>query len=145
MIQGQIRVQGFQRRREKVDQIGVRRRVLGLRVVLPSPAILCPGREIFVKLPFHTAAHVMGVAPCRFRVRLGLLLVLCEVVSKRNPVGGSISEIGLDGFRGPVRLSGHKSGKGGHIVRLDLCDKDVDKVLVFRIDDLKVPGPCSGK
>ena len=82
-----------------------------------------------MKLPFHTAAHVVSLAPCLLRFRLGLLLVLREVIPKGEPVKGPVSEIGKQRFGSdPVGRCG-KSSKGPNAVCLDFRDIEIIQIV----------------
>ncbi len=123
-----------------------------LRIVFEPLLILGAGSEILVKLPFHTAGRVMSLAPGFFLIRLGLLLVLRgllllvlrEIIRKREPVRGIISKIGLGGLCGALLCVCRISSLDREAVRLDLCCLK-GSAIVCRVDYLKVPGSCLGK
>ncbi len=83
---------------------------------MPSPSILGPGQEIFVKLPFHAAAYIMGL-PGLVRARVGILLVLRKIVRKTKPVYGLNPEIGLNSLGSELLCAFSRKAD-----RLDLCD-----------------------
>ncbi len=120
---------------------------LRLRIVFHPSSILCPGRNILVKLSFHTAVHVVGQAPGFFRlflIRPGLPFVMCKIIRKREPIHRLISKIGLCGLCGLFGLGSGKSRINLVLVCLNSCHIKVVGI-ACGVYNLKITGICFEK